>query len=109
MPILSSRGVPDDVFLELQREAVREELKVVGDVDGWWDNGSFSRALRSPPGTMDSLVPALQPLRQLSRTMTLPDCAMGVIWPPRADHPDGSMGGRSGNRPIPTRSKAVTQ
>jgi hypothetical protein len=23
---------------------VREELKVIGDVDGWWDNGSFSRA-----------------------------------------------------------------
>ena len=44
MTILSSRGVPDDVFLELQREAVREELKVIGDVDGWWDNGSFSRA-----------------------------------------------------------------
>ena len=42
--ILSSRGVPDDVFLELQREAVREELSVIGDVDGWWDNGSFSRA-----------------------------------------------------------------
>jgi hypothetical protein len=44
MTILSSRGVPDDVFLELQREAVREELRVIGDVDGWWDNGSFSRA-----------------------------------------------------------------
>ena len=44
MTILSSRGVPDDVFLELQREAVREELAVIGDVDGWWDNGSFSRA-----------------------------------------------------------------
>ena len=42
--ILSSRGVPDSVFLELQREAVREELKVIGDVDGWWDNGSLSRA-----------------------------------------------------------------
>ncbi len=42
--ILSSRGVPDDIFLELQREAVREELKVIGNVDGWWDNGSFSRA-----------------------------------------------------------------
>ena len=44
MTILSSRGVPDDVFLELQRDAVREELKVLGDVDGWWDNGSFCRA-----------------------------------------------------------------
>ena len=44
MTILSSRGVPDDVFVELQQEAVREELKVIGDVDGWWDNGSFSRA-----------------------------------------------------------------
>ena len=42
--ILSSRGVPDAVFLELQREAVREELKVIGDIDGWWDNGSSSRA-----------------------------------------------------------------
>lgn len=44
MTILSSRGVPDDVFLELQRDAVREELTVIGDVDGWWDNGSSSRA-----------------------------------------------------------------
>lgn len=44
MTILSSRGVPDDVFLELQREAVREELKVIGDVNGWWDNGTCSRA-----------------------------------------------------------------
>lgn len=44
MTILSARGVRDEVFLELQRDAVREELKVIGDVDGWWDNGSFSRA-----------------------------------------------------------------
>ena len=44
MTILSARGVPDEVFLELQRDSVKEALKVIGDVDGWWDNGSQSRA-----------------------------------------------------------------
>ena len=44
MTILSAQGVPDEVFLELQRDSVKEALKVLGDVDRWWDNGSQSRA-----------------------------------------------------------------
>lgn len=44
MTILSARGVPDEVFLELQRNSVKEALRVIGDVDKWWDNGSQSRA-----------------------------------------------------------------
>lgn len=44
MTILSARGVPDEVFLELQRDSVKEALEVIGDVHKWWDNGSQSRA-----------------------------------------------------------------
>ena len=44
MTILSARGVPDEVFLELQQDSVKEALKVIGDVHGWWDNGFQSRA-----------------------------------------------------------------
>jgi len=44
MTILSARGVPDEVFLELQQDSVEEALKVIGDVHKWWDNGSQSRA-----------------------------------------------------------------
>ena len=44
MTILSAQGVPDKVFLELQRDSVKEALKVIGDVDRWWDDGSQSRA-----------------------------------------------------------------
>ena len=44
MTILSARGVPDEVFLELQQDSVKEALKVIGDVHRWWDNGSQTRA-----------------------------------------------------------------
>lgn len=44
MTILSARGVPDEVFFKLQRDSVKEALKVIGDVDGWWDKGTQSRA-----------------------------------------------------------------
>jgi len=44
MTILSARGVPDEVFIELQQDSVKEALKVIGDVHQWWDNGSQSRA-----------------------------------------------------------------
>jgi hypothetical protein len=44
MTILSARGVPDEVFLELQQDSVKEALKVIGDVHRWWDNGFQSRA-----------------------------------------------------------------
>ena len=44
MTILSARGVPDEVFLELQKDSVKEALKIIGDVHSWWDNGSQSRA-----------------------------------------------------------------
>jgi hypothetical protein len=44
MTILSARGVPNEVFLELQQNSVKEALKVIGDVHQWWDNGSQSRA-----------------------------------------------------------------
>jgi len=102
MTILSSRGVPDDVFLELQRDAVREELKVLGDVDGWWDNGSFCRA--GVNGRM-RLAGALETFGGLAMSVKKRDAAgaargLGVSrgWGDDQDDDDESLGSQSSQR-----------
>jgi hypothetical protein len=81
MTILASRGVPANVFTDLQRAAVREALSVIGDVDAWWDAGRASRPGANGPVRLAGALESISGLVQAAKRRDAAGAARGLgVW-----------------------------